>query len=77
MDKFKVYWRSLSPQAKLEFARNCGIQYVYCSQLTGGKKLPSPRIAKRIEHFSGGAVKAEEMLPHIFVVPESAESAAA
>jgi DNA-binding transcriptional regulator YdaS (Cro superfamily) len=77
MEKFTIYWRSLPPRGKLDFARNCGVQYIYFSQLASGHGQPSPRLAVLIEHYSGGAVTTRDTRPDVFIVQAANDEPAA
>ena len=47
---------------KKTFAHNIGIHHVYLSQILGGYRNPSPKLALRIQQATGGQVTINELL---------------
>lgn len=50
---------------KVALAERCNISAEYLRQvLTNPKKRPSPELAMKIEHESGGVIRKEDLLPN-------------
>ena len=70
MDALDSYFRSLSASAKRKFAEDCGVSVRYIFKMLSPSakadgKLFSESLALKFEHFSGGKVSRESVLPGV------------
>lgn len=60
------YIKSLSPDAKREYAEACGTTVEYLAQISGGHSRPGHNLAKRLAQHSDGNVGLHEIRPDIW-----------
>lgn len=64
--KLKDYLATLSADQKRELATAASTEVIYLIQIAGGHSSPSPKLAKRIEEATKGAVTREDLRPDVF-----------
>lgn len=62
----KEHLASLSADEKRALAEAAGTEVIYLIQIAGGHSSPSPKLAKRIEDATKGAVTRGELRPDVF-----------
>lgn len=64
--KLKDYLATLTADGKKALAEAAETEVIYLIQIAGGHSTPSPKLAKRIEEASKGAVTRAELRPDVF-----------
>lgn len=62
----KQYLDTLSVVEREDFAKRCGTTVAYLAQLTGGHRLPSPKLARKFVVESGKTISLAKLRPDIW-----------
>lgn len=63
IEALRIFFLALTTQERQEFAKNCGTSPNYINQIYGGQRVCSPTLAIKIDKYSGGAVRVDDLCP--------------
>lgn len=60
---FSNFWKMLSSEQKHDFARRCNCHYNLLSAFSGGRQIPSYRLAQIMKEQADGALDNADLRP--------------
>lgn len=64
---FAFFWRLLSAAQKRDFAARCGCHYNQLSAFSGGRQIPSLRLAAKMKEEAAGALDNADLRPAVLL----------
>ncbi|UOP05320.1 hypothetical protein [Conchiformibius kuhniae] len=64
---FAGFWRLLSAAEKRDFAARCGCHYNQLSAFSGGRQIPSLRLAAKMKEAADGALDDADLRPLVLL----------